>query len=236
MSIRNLFLLALSVWLYAPANAQEKPADVARQWWKAYALGDTAYLRTHSIKDASFTLSVGKFFSGEALFAQASKHTPAAKISFEWTGEAVQYLDSKTAVARLRVIEGIGNNIVPFQYLSVLKFSDTSWKVVAAQSTKELTLSARKPELETANLQDYAGSYKTPSGAFLKIIVRENKLIMIEPSGAETLIEPIGPGLYELSSLPFVGNVRFAFSRDASGKVTHLSRIGNTTASFPRLE
>jgi hypothetical protein len=51
-------------------------------------------------------------------------------------------------------------------------------------------------------------------------------LALIEPSGRELRMEPIGPSLFEFDYLSSAGMIiRIAFARDASGRVTSASRL-----------
>ena len=73
-------------------------------------------------------------------------------------------------------------------------------------------------------------------GATLSVVVRDTLLILIDPSGAESPLEAIGPGLFEPPALHTVGNVRLVFGRDATGHVTSLSRITNKVTTMPRIQ
>jgi hypothetical protein len=51
-------------------------------------------------------------------------------------------------------------------------------------------------------------------------------LALIDPSGAESRLEPIGPALFELPTLyDGIAIVRFAFVRDSAGGVSSLNRL-----------
>jgi hypothetical protein len=71
----------------------------------------------------------------------------------------------------------------------------------------------------------------------LRIVAQDSALALIEPSGAELRIEPIGPGLFEFTELsPSNGIVRFAFTRDAAGAVVAFSRlVPGAVNTFPRI-
>jgi hypothetical protein len=63
-------------------------------------------------------------------------------------------------------------------------------------------------------------------------------LVLIEPSGKELPLEPIGPALFEFRQLSAInGIVRFTFSRDGAGRVTAFNRLtSGRVDSFPRVQ
>ncbi|HEU0080360.1 MAG TPA: hypothetical protein VFQ76_22115, partial [Longimicrobiaceae bacterium] len=124
-----------------------------------------------------------------------------------------------------------------YRYLTLLQRDGAGWRVAAAQSSRELALTPRVPAAAAGALADFAGSYSTPRGAALRVLARDSVLVLVEPSGLEIPMEPIGPGLFEFGYVS-LGNgiVRFSFPRDAAGRVTALVRLlpGSLT-TFPRI-
>jgi hypothetical protein len=60
--------------------------------------------------------------------------------------------------------------------------------------------------------------------------------VLLEPSGTETRLAAIGPGLFEIPQILSAGNVRFAFNRDKTGKVTHMTRVAPKITAMLRIE
>ena len=89
--------------------------------------------------------------------------------------------------------------------MTVLIRSSSKWVVAAAQSTREIQLAPAVPVKEVGNLIDFTGSYKTPAGIILTTVIRDTSLILVEPSGAETRLEAIGPGLFEIPKILSAG-------------------------------
>lgn len=71
----------------------------------------------------------------------------------------------------------------------------------------------------------------------LVIAIQDSALALTDPNGAVLRLEPIGPGLFEEPRLSASnGLVRFAFTRDATGRVTSLNRlIPSGVNTFPRV-
>ena len=71
----------------------------------------------------------------------------------------------------------------------------------------------------------------------LRIVARDSTLALVDPTGAESVLEPIGPALFELPALyDGIGLLRYVFTRDASGRVTALSRlIYGSVITWPRV-
>lgn len=67
-------------------------------------------------------------------------------------------------------------------------------------------------------------------------MLRDATLILIDPAGAETRLEPIGTELFEAPGVSFQGLIRFAFARGRDGKVVSLTRITSEIATFPRVD
>ncbi|RYY96334.1 MAG: hypothetical protein EOO11_13725 [Chitinophagaceae bacterium] len=229
-----LLLLLLCIGLHSRAQ-QHDAADAAKRWWHAVTFGDTAYVRAHSTGGLTVTFSNGRSFTHAAFLAQVAKHDPAAKITSEWPEVQAQFPAPKTAVLTSRVVERVGAQPNLLKYLTVLVSTDSGWQVAAAQSTRELELAPRLPAAGAGQPGDYAGAYRTPGGITLRVQQRDSTLLLIEPSGTETKLEPIGHGLFEGPVLLFAGNVRFAFNRDSTGKVVALTRIAHRVITMPRV-
>jgi hypothetical protein len=217
------------------AQSTNEAASAAKAWWHALTFGDTTYLKNNSTKDLTVTLSIGTRFNLKGIVMQASKHNPTAKIVLDWSEEVLQQPNPQTAIVIHRMLEKVGAGVNPLRYMTVLIKDDAGWKVTAAQSTKETELSPRIPTASAGRLEDYAGNYRTPAGTTLRAIVRDTSLILIDHSGVETILEAIGPGIFEPPHLHMVGNVRIIFSRDSMGRVIALNRLANKVISMPRI-
>lgn len=203
-------------------------------WWEAFTQGDTAYLQAHTAADFSLTLSSGRTYDREATLAQAATH--AGGVQMEWADEAVRLTAPDVVIVTARMAERAGGGVHTFRYLTVLHRTAAGWRVAAAQSTREAAFAPRVGADVSGPLAAYAGEYRTPRGTVLRVAVRDSALMLIEPSRAELRMEPIGPGLFEFGALsPANGIVRFAFTRDASGRVAFMTRmIPGQVNTFPR--
>ena len=208
-----------------------------RDWWRAFATADTAYLQAHTAQNFSLTLSSGQTFGRAAMLAQAASHVNGGRLAMQWSEESVRVAAPPLAVATTRVAESDGPTTATYRYLTVLERGGGPWRVAAAQSTRELVFSARVPVVQSGPLGDFAGGYRTPRGLVLRVEVRGAALAMVEPSGTEVPLEPIGPGIFEFRQLsPSNGMVRMVFTRDASGRVAGMTRLINGQATtFPRV-
>lgn len=240
--IASLLALALAACAgNAPRASVDDSASVLaaqRAWWRAYAVADTAYLQAHTSPALSLTVSTGATFDRAGMLAQAVTHVNGGRLTMEWAEEAVRLASPSVAVATTRVTESDGPAATAtYRYLTVLERAGTGWRVSAAQSTRELAFAPRLNAAQAGPLADYAGGYRTPRGATLRVEVRDSALALIEPSGTELRMEPIGPGLFELAGMsPLNGVVRMAFARDAGGQVTSVSRLVNGGVNtFPRI-
>jgi hypothetical protein len=124
-----------------------------------------------------------------------------------------------------------------FRYLTVMERTADGWRVSAAQSTRVLAFAPTLPAAQAGDLAAYIGGYRTPRGATLRVEARDSALALIEPSGTEIRMEPIGPALFEFRALsPLNGIVRLVFMRDADGRVTAMTRLVNGAVNtFPRI-
>jgi hypothetical protein len=208
-----------------------------RDWWRAFAIADTAYVGAHTAPELALTLSSGRTFDRAAMLRESASHTAGARLRLEWAEEAVQAAAPGLAVVTTRVTESEGTNTQSFRYLTTLVRHGAGWRVAAAQSTRIAGFTPRVPATTAGRLADFVGDYRTPRGAVLRIVAQDSALALIEPSGAELRIEPVGPGLFEFTELsPSNGIVRFAFTRDASGAVVAFSRlVPGAVNTFPRI-
>jgi len=200
-------------------------ATAAERWWHALTFGDTAHLARHSDARLTVTFSNGQRFDRASLLRRAAGHHPKPTAFLRRTGAAVIPTGGTVAVT-LDVLEGTDTGANAYHYLSVLEKHDADWRVVAAQSTRELGLTPRVSAQVAGPLSDYIGRYRGGRGGVLRIVARDSVLALIDPGGTEVRIEPIGPGLFELPLLyDGIALVRFAFARDSTGRVSSLTRM-----------
>jgi ketosteroid isomerase-like protein len=213
-------------------------AEAQRGWWRAYAVADTAYLQAHTAPAFSLTVSTGATFDRAAMLAQAATHVNGSRMTMAWSDETARLAAPSVAVATVRSTESDGPAATStFRYLTVMERAGNGWRVSAAQSTRELAFTPRVPVAQAGDLREYAGAYRTPRGTVLRVEARDSALALIEPSGNELPMLPIGPGLFELGGMsPLNGIVRMVFTRDARGQVTVMTRLVNGAANtFPRI-
>lgn len=240
-----LLLLAMSACAAAgrPAALPAAGADdagaleVQRGWWRAYAVADTAYLQAHTAPELWLTVSSGTTYDRAGMLAAIGSHVNGSRLVMEWADESVRLASPSVAIATTRVTETDGPVSAVYRYLTTMERTGDGWRVLAAQSTRELAFTPRVAAAQAGPLADYAGAYRTPRGATLRVEVRDSSLALIEPSGTEIPVEPIAPGLFEFRTLsPSNGVVRLAFARDAAGRVMSMTRILNGIANvFPRI-
>jgi hypothetical protein len=159
------------------------------------------------------------------------------ELTVAWADESVRSPARGVAVVTSRVTETAGPTSSTYRYLTVLARGASGWRVVAAHSTREAAFAPRAFAAAAAELTDFAGAYRTPRGLTLRVVVRDSALALVEPSGRELRIEPVGPGLFELPALsPANGVVRLLFTRDRGGRVTALSQLVPAGVNtFPRV-
>lgn len=240
MKIKTGILSACCLVVSLLSKAQKKGdssaiAD-AKAWWHAVTFGDTSYLVRRSSAELTVTFNSGRSFNHAEIIKQVATHDPKAQIKAEWFEAKQQSLNATTAIVTNRVVETLGKTPHVYKYITVLIRSNTGWLVAAAQSTRVIQLAPAVPVIEVGNLLDFTGSYKTPAGIILTTAIRDTSLVLVEPSGAETRLEAIGPGLFEIPKILSAGNVRFVFSRDASGKVTSMTRVAHLIVTMKRLQ
>ena len=210
---------------------------VAERWWRAFTLGDTAYLRQHTSRRLTLTLSNGQMLDRDRLLREAATHVPKPSTFVRPAADVVALPVGSAIVVTSSVTEGSQGGSNAFRYLAVLERTDSVWLVVAAHSTRAIALTPRVASSAAGELADYSGRYRGQNGGELRVVVRDSTLGFIDPSGAELRLEPIGPALFEMPTLyDGLAVVRFAFARDATGRVTSMSRlIYGSVISWPRL-
>ena len=219
----------------APDSADAVAAH--RAWWTAFTLGDTAHLQGHTGPGLLLTLSSGRTFDRAAAIAQAATHNRDSRIRLDWADDRATLASPSLAITTSRMTESIDGTGGTYRYMTVLEPHGAGWRVVAAQSTRELSPTPRVSAAAAGPLADYAGEYRTPRGRTLRITVRDSALALIEPSGLEIRLEPVGPALFEMNVIS-MGNgiVRMQFTRDGSGRVTAISRVRLAGVEvFPRV-
>ncbi len=239
MQIKTLILQGgfLFISIFSQAQKQSDTAAIvsARAWWHAVTFGDTAYVRKHSTDQLTVTFNSGRSFNHKQILAQVGTHDPRAAIKAEWSQVSQQLPTAKSAIVTSRVEETLGKTLHVYKFITVLARIRSQWIVAAAQSTREIQLAPAVPLSEVGNLSDFTGGYKTPAGMILKMAVKDSSLVLQEPSGKETRLEAVGPGLFEIPQILSAGNVRFMFSRDASGKVNAMIRLAHTIVTMVKM-
>jgi Domain of unknown function (DUF4440) len=212
-------------------------AAVAERWWRAFTLGDTAYLRRHTSPRLALTLSNGQTLDRDRVLRDAATRVPKPSTFVRPATDVAALPAGNAVVVTSSVMEGSQGGSNVFRYLAVLERTDSVWLVVAAHSTRAITLTPRVAASVAGQLADYAGRYRGQAGRELRVVVRDSTLGFIDPSGVEVRLEPIGPALFELPTLyDGLAIIRFAFARDSTGRVTSLSRlIYGTVTLWPRL-
>jgi hypothetical protein len=233
----------LAAGLTSGATAEQPAPGVSasaiaaqRAWWTAFIVAATANLQAHSAPELAVTISGGQTYDRAATMVEAATHLRGKNLLIEWLEESVQFPEPSIAIVTTRVRETAGP-VGVYRYLTVLRRSGQDWMVVAAQSTRELSLTPRVPEGVAGTLADFAGKYQIPKGAVMPVSVRGAGLLLVEPEGLQIPLEPVGPGVFEFDRLS-LGNglVRILFTRDSNGRVTGMTRllVGAVT-TFPKL-
>jgi hypothetical protein len=208
----------------------------ARAWWHAVTFGDTLKVKRYSTERLTVTFNNGRSFHHSEFIKQIATHNAAAPVKAEWTEIVQQLPGSNKAIVTNRIVETVGKMQHVYRFITVLTFINSTWMVAAAQSTRVLELSPPIPLSSAGNLNDFVGSFGTPGGLVLKTALKDSSFVVIEPSGAETKLAAIGPGLFEIPQILFAGNVRFSFTRDNTGEVTHMIRVAHKIMTLPRIE
>jgi hypothetical protein len=232
---RNSPLLSIFIVACAtvPSMAREAaPSDVAgaletqRGWWHAIATGDTEFLQAHSARPLSLTLSSGRTLDRTATIAQAVTFAASTRPTFGWSDETVRLISPGVALATTRATESVALVSSAYRYTTVLERDGAGWRVMSAHSTREAEFTPRLSRAAAGSMSDYVGEYRGPRGGIVRVIARDSVLALVEPSGRELRMEPIGPSLFEFDYVSPGGMIiRFGFARDSSGRVTSASRL-----------
>lgn len=229
--------LLLSLCAAACATARSAPRDAApadtagaletqRGWWRALSTGDTAFLEAHSARPLSLTLSSGRTLDRAATIAQAAAFAAGPHPTFGWSDETVRLVAPGVAVAATRATESVALASSAYRYVTVLERDGAGWRVTVAQSTRDAVFTPRLTTAAAGSMTDYVGDYRGPRGGVIRVVARDSVLALIEPSGRELRMEPIGPSLFEFDYVSPAGVIiRIAFARDASGRVTSANRL-----------
>lgn len=239
----QLKIIIISVCLFGfPTLSEAQTIDInsaiesAKNWWHAVTFGDTAYVKNNSTNQLTVTFNSGRSFNYTEMIKQVASHNPQASIKAEWSQIAEQLPSPTTSIVTNRIVETVGKTVHVYKFITVLTRINSNWMVTAAQSTREIELAPAIPLSQVGKLSDFAGSYKTSSGVILKIVVQDTSLVLVEPSGVETRLEGIGPGLFEIPKILSAGNVRFVFSRDESGRIISMTRITHLITTMQRMQ
>ena len=215
-----------------PTPPDAAPTDVAgalevqRGWWRALATRDTAYLAAHTARTLWLTLSSGRTLDRSATLAWSAGLAASAPPTFGWSDETVRLVAPGIAVAATRATESVALLSGAYRYTTVLERDGAGWRVTHAHSTREAEFAPRLTTAEAGGMADYVGEYRGPRGGIVRVVARDSVLALVEPSGRELRMEPVGPSLFEFDYVSPAGVIiRIAFARDASGQVTSASRL-----------
>ncbi len=210
----------------APAAGDSSALAAHHRWWQAFAVGDTAYLQAHTAPVFSVTMSTGRTYDRAGMLARAATHGGGGGLRLDWSEESARFPAPGVAVVTSRVRETVGPRAVLFRYLTVLERGPGGWRAAMGQTTREATATPAVDASVAGPLGEYAGEYRTPRGGVVRVVVRDSVLGLIDPSGREDSLVPIGPALFEYRSPESVNSiVRFVFTRDAAGRVAAVLRL-----------
>jgi hypothetical protein len=209
---------------------------VSSEWWHAITFGDTAYLRDHTSARIKLTTSGGQQFDSSSLIVDVATHRPKPSAFAAPENARVIYSTPLTVIVESTIKEGTQGGANEYRYLTVFGREEAKWLVVAAQSTRVLSLTPRVAPTAVEDVTPYEGQYRGGGGGLLRVVKRGAVLVLIDPAGAETVLEPIGPGMFEMPRLyDGIAIVRFVFTRDDHGAVSSLSRlIYSSVTTWPR--
>jgi hypothetical protein len=230
----SVCLLCASAMSKAQNNNDTSAIAAARAWWHAVTFGDTSKVKSSSTEQLTVTFNNGRHFTRSEFVKQIATHNAAAPVKAEWSHIVQQLPASKTAIITNRIVETVGKMQHVYRFITFLTFINSTWMVAAAQSTRVLELAPPIPISPAGSLSEFVGSFGTPGGLVLTTVLKDSSIVVIEPSGAETKLAAIGPGLFEIPQILSAGNVRFSFTRDKTGKVTHMTRIAHKIMTLPR--
>lgn len=219
-----LVVVTSSCRTVSSGQERQAPIRLAEAWWRAFTLGDIAYLERHTGADLVLVLSTGRSYNRTEMLRAAATHGAQAIPVGPALGVKVLHVSASGVVVSNSVREG--NNT--YRYMTVLQRAGAAWRVVGAQSTRFPLIAARVPPSVSGALRDYAGSYRGGQGGTVRIAVADSVLTLIQPNGEQLRLEPIGPGLFE-AVISNTSNItmQFLFARDDRGQVASLSRLYN---------
>lgn len=201
-----------------------------RAWWRAFTVGDTARLASLSSSRLSLTMSTGRTLDRAAALADARQRGDSSGVRLAW-GEETAQVWGEAAVVTSRFTESVGATDLGYRFISVLRREAGVWRVTAAQSTR-LPAPPVRVAVPADALREYAGRYRTPQGRALSLEPRDSTLVLVTPDGGEDRLVPIGPAIFESPA----SQARFAFERDASGRVVGLTLLSSRGVfRWPRL-
>ena len=208
------------------------PVSVQETWWRTFADGDTARLRLLSAPEVALTLSNARTFDQHGMLAESQRYARLPHPTLEWSDTAVvRSADGRVVLVAARLRETDPRGIMYARTLTVLERAEgteSGWRVLGAQSTREPQPYARLAVVTAGGLAEYAGQYRVPNG-IVRVAVQDSALALTDPRGQVTRLEPVGPGLFE--AVPPAGVteiVRLLFSRDTAGRVYAVSRLTST--------
>lgn len=216
------------------------PVAAQHAWWRTFADGDTVALRAGSAPEVTLTLSNGRTFDRAAMLAESQRLANLPHPTLEWSDTVVvRSSDGRAALVSARLRETDPRGVTYNRTLTVLERADgaaAGWRVLGAQSMREPRRYARLSAASAGDLAVYAGQYRVPAG-ILTISVQDSALVLTDPRGTATRLEPAGPGLFEAVAPAAVTEVvRVLFSRDDTGRINALSRLAaNGVTTFPRV-
>lgn len=236
IGLASLVLLAVCDSATASCSriAPDDAVSISRAWWEAFSRGDVSYLNASTANGAAVTLNNGHALNREQLMADAATHTQA-RVSAAWSDEVSHKIDRSGVAVTARVTETVGTRAAHYRYLSVLQCKSGRWQLAVAQSTRELHETIRVPTAAAGSVDEFAGEYVTSNGRTLRLLTDAAGLLLVDPAGSRTVLEPIGPALFEARGVSVQGLIRFSFVRNADGAVVALNRITTEVITFRRI-
>lgn len=208
----------------------------AQQWWRDVAARDSAAVRVASSPDLHVTLSSGRTYDRDEFLKAVGDFAAGPSTSTAWSEIDIRPLGPGSVVLTGRTAESNPTGTTEYRYQMVLERETGRWRMARTQSTRVLALTPRIPLAAAGNTADFIGAYRAPRGGLMHVTERKGALILADPSGGESRMEAIGPGVFEIDYVTnSSGLVRMVFNRDTLGRVTSLSRLGATSiVTWPR--
>jgi hypothetical protein len=248
MPLRRAFLLAAILAVggcthartarVAPLSGMEREAisATAQRWWRVVAARDSAAVRAASVADLHVTLSSGRTYDRDQFLKAVGDFAAGPATSAAWSEIDIRPLGEASVVLTGRSAESSPGGTTDYRYQMVLEREAGSWRMARTQSTRVLALTPRIPLAAAGPTADLVGAYRAPRGGSMHVTERNGALILTDPSGGESRMEPIGPGVFEIDYVTnSSGLVRMVFNRDSQGRVTGLTRLGAASiVTWPR--